>query len=258
MMLSYLVIAAASFGASLLTLFSGFGLGTLLMPVFALFFPLPIAIGLTAIVHLANNLFKFALLGKFADKEIVLKFGLPAIAAAFLGAWCLEWFSFAEPIHSYTLGTKTAEITSLNLILAALMVFFALFEMLPFFKKLAFDKKHLGIGGILSGFFGGLSGHQGALRSAFLIRCNLSKESFIGTGVVIACMIDIARLFVYSSSFTEIGTEHFTLLGIAVAAAFAGVWLGSRYLKKTTVEGLQILVALMLAVIALLLALGLI
>jgi hypothetical protein len=38
--------------ASALTLFSGFGLGTLLMPVVALFFPLDLAIAMTAMVHL--------------------------------------------------------------------------------------------------------------------------------------------------------------------------------------------------------------
>lgn len=254
----YFIIAIAAFCASLLTLFSGFGLGTLLMPVFAVFFPLPAAIGLTAAVHLANNLLKFAMLGKFADKEIVFKFGLPAIAAAFFGAWCLEWASLAQPIYSYTLVGKTAEITFLNLALASLMIFFALFEMLPFFKKITFDKKYLGIGGLLSGFFGGLSGHQGALRSAFLVRCGLNKESFIGTGVVIACMIDIVRLFVYSSRFSRIEIEHTGLLVTAAGAAFAGVWLGTRYLKKITAEKIQFLVAGMLIFIASLLALGLI
>lgn len=258
MMLIYFVIGGAAFAASLLTLFSGFGLGTLLMPVFALFFPLPAAVGLTAIVHLANNLFKLLFLGKFAKKEIVLKFGLPAIAAAFLGAWCLGQFASAGPIYTYQVGSKTAEITLLNLVLAALMAFFAFFEMLPFFKKITFDKKHLGIGGLLSGFFGGLSGHQGALRSAFLVRCGLSKESFIGTGTVIACMVDITRLFVYSSRFDSVGKEHAGLLVTAAASAFAGVWLGTRYLKKTTLESLQAWVAIMLVVIAFLLALGLI
>ncbi|MBM4056021.1 MAG: sulfite exporter TauE/SafE family protein, partial [Planctomycetes bacterium] len=36
----YLVICTVSLVVSALTLFSGFGLGTLLMPAFALFFPL--------------------------------------------------------------------------------------------------------------------------------------------------------------------------------------------------------------------------
>ena len=40
----------------------------------------------------------------------------------------------------------------------------------------------------MSGFLGGLSGHQVALRSAFLIKCGLTKESFLGSGIVIACL----------------------------------------------------------------------
>jgi len=254
----FLVISASAFLASLLTLFSGFGLGTLLMPVFAIFFPLPLAIGMTAVVHLANNLFKLFLLGKFARPEIVLKFGLPAIAASYLGAWCLGWFSELKPLTHYTLAGKTLEMTHLNFVLAGLMIVFALIEILPFFKGLAFDRKYLGLGGLLSGFFGGLSGHQGALRSAFLIRCDLTKEAFIGTGVVIACLVDAARLFVYRSRFNDMGAEHIPLISAAVLAAFAGAWLGNQFLKKTTLGGIQILVAVMLFAIALLLAAGLI
>ena len=37
--MEYFVIPLAAFAASMLTLFSGFGLGTLLMPVVAIFFP---------------------------------------------------------------------------------------------------------------------------------------------------------------------------------------------------------------------------
>ena len=53
--MEFLIVCVASLLASALTLFSGFGLGTLLMPVVALFFPLELAIAMTAIVHLANN-----------------------------------------------------------------------------------------------------------------------------------------------------------------------------------------------------------
>ena len=78
-----------AFLAGGVTLFSGFGLGTLLMPVFALFFAIQAAIALTAIVHLFNNLLKLMLLGRYADRHVVLQFGVPAILAAFLGAWVL-------------------------------------------------------------------------------------------------------------------------------------------------------------------------
>jgi uncharacterized membrane protein YfcA len=70
---------------SLLTFFSGFGLGTLLTPVFLLFFPVELAIALTAIVHFLNNIFKLVLVGKHIDWPIALRFGLPAIFFSFLG-----------------------------------------------------------------------------------------------------------------------------------------------------------------------------
>jgi len=65
-------------------------------------------------------------------------------------------------------------------------------------KDAGFDRRYLPLGGVLSGFFGGLSGHQGALRSAFLIRCGLSQEAFVATGIVAACLVDLARLAVYA------------------------------------------------------------
>ncbi|MEQ3690641.1 MAG: sulfite exporter TauE/SafE family protein, partial [Flavobacterium sp.] len=67
--MDYFIICIVSLLGSGLTLFSGFGLGTILLPVFALFFPVEIAITLTAIVHFLNNIFKLVLLGKYADKK---------------------------------------------------------------------------------------------------------------------------------------------------------------------------------------------
>ncbi len=61
--MEYIVICLVALLVSALTLFSGFGLGTVLMPAFALFFPVPVAIAATAVVHLANNLFKVVLVG---------------------------------------------------------------------------------------------------------------------------------------------------------------------------------------------------
>ena len=92
-MTAYLSVAAAAFLAAGMTLYSGFGLGTLLLPVFALFFPVEMAVVSTAMVHGANNVFKVSLLGRHADREVVVKFGLTAIAAAILGALTLAWLA---------------------------------------------------------------------------------------------------------------------------------------------------------------------
>ena len=52
-----IVIIIAAFVGSILTFFSGFGLGTILVAVFTVFFAPELAIAMTAIVHLFNNVF---------------------------------------------------------------------------------------------------------------------------------------------------------------------------------------------------------
>lgn len=79
------LIGVSALLVSGLTLFSGFGLGTVLMPVFALLFPLPLAIAATAVVHFANNIFKFGLMAKQADWRVVARFSMPASIAALAG-----------------------------------------------------------------------------------------------------------------------------------------------------------------------------
>jgi hypothetical protein len=257
--MNYLVICLVAFLASGLTLFSGFGLGTLLLPAMALFFPIDVAIALTAVVHALNNLFKFWLLGRHADRGAVLRFGVPAILAALLGAWVLLWLSHLQPLATYRLAGHELHVMAVKLVVAFLMVFFALFELVPQFAKLSVDRKYLPLGGILSGFFGGLSGHQGALRSPFLLKIGLSKESFIATGVVITLMVDIPRIIVYSVNLhlLRLGETNLLLLA-AVLAAFAGAFLGNRLVTRLTLRSIQILVALMLLGISAALGMGLI
>lgn len=139
------------------------------------------------------------------------------------------------------------------------MVAFTLQELIPKYKNIKFDQKYLYVGGLLSGFFGGLSGHQGALRSAFLARVGLSKESFIATGVVIACLIDFVRLGIYSKHLAAYHIQNnIALLSITTMAAFAGAYLGSLTLKKITMNTIQLIISVLLILLALALALGII
>ena len=48
--MSYLVVSVAALVVAALTLFSGFGLGTLLMPVFAVFFPVETAVAANVVL----------------------------------------------------------------------------------------------------------------------------------------------------------------------------------------------------------------
>ncbi|MDZ4164304.1 MAG: sulfite exporter TauE/SafE family protein [Smithellaceae bacterium] len=260
----YPAIILVSMGVAALTLFSGFGLGTVLMPVFAIFFPVHLAIAATAVVHLANNIFKVLLVGKKADLALVARFGLPAALSALAGAYLLTVIAQGEPLITYSLAGVVCRITLVKLVVALLLLIFALWEVIPYLAELAFPRRFIPLGGVLSGFFGGLTGNQGALRSAFLIRSGLDKEAFVGTSAVAAMLVDVVRLAVYGASFLVGDYEALADSGIGgpimagVLAAFVGSFFGARLLKKVTLRAVQLLVSVMLFSLALLLALGVI
>jgi len=257
--MDFIVIPLAAFVASLLTFFSGFGLGTILLPVFAIWFPIDVSVALTAVVHFLNNIFKLVLVGKHANKIIVITFGVPAVLSAFAGAVILVRVSDFKPILTYEMFNRVLEVTPLKLTIAILMIAFTLFEIIPQLKNLQIDPKYLSVGGVLSGFFGGLSGHQGALRSAFLIRVGLTKESFIATGTVIACLIDFARIGIYFDHFSKEGFSDGIAITIATTlSAFTGAYIGSKVLQKVTMGTVQALVSFGLSLLAFALGIGLI
>jgi uncharacterized membrane protein YfcA len=126
-------------------------------------------------------------------------------------------------------------------------------------KQLSIPKNKLWLGGILSGFFGGLSGHQGALRSAFLINFGLSKESFVATGIAIALTVDLVRMSIYTTKYTQSGiTDHISILIVALLAAFSGAIIGRILLKKITITIIRSIVAILLIVVGIGLITGLI
>jgi uncharacterized protein len=263
--MDYLVTCTSALLIALLTLFSGFGLGTLLLPVFAVFFPTDVAVAATAVVHLANNLFKLLLVGRHAAWPVVLAFGLPAVPAAIAGALLLGRLSQVPPLASWTLAGRHCEVSVIKLVIAALIVVFALLDLLPALKRVSIEPRYLPLGGVLAGFFGGLSGHQGALRSAFLLKAGLTSQQFIATGVVCAVMVDVARLAVYGAEFATRGDAGGALrpglTGLVVAAtlsAFAGSFIGARLVKKVTIASIQKIVGAMLILLAIALGTGIV
>ena len=256
--MEYIVICLASLAVSGLTLFSGFGLGTVLTPVMAIFFPIETAVAVTAVVHFANNLFKLALFGRQADWNVSLRFGLPALGASFAGAWVLVKVAALEPLFSYSVIGAELLVTPVKLLVGLLIVFFAVQE-LRGGKKQAIPAAWLPLGGVVSGFFGGLSGNQGAFRSAFLLGAGLGKDAFIATGVVLACIVDITRLGVYAGmAGSQMIIDNTGLVVAASLSAFLGVHYSRKVLKKMTIQTVRVLVGVMLLLLGGGLAIGLI
>jgi uncharacterized membrane protein YfcA len=151
-------------------------------------------------------------------------------------------------------------------VIAVLLAGFAALELWPKYQRISFPRQALPIGGALSGFFGGISGMQGALRAPFLLRAGLSREEYVGTANVISTIVDLARLFVYALGFTWLakkgGYEALSewrtlwLVGAACLAGFLGSYFGAKLVKKVMLRAIRNLVAALLFVAAVALAAG--
>jgi uncharacterized protein len=203
-------------------------------------------------VHLANNLFKAALLGREADRSVLLRFGIPAVAAAFLGALVLGWLSDIPSLIDYMALGRQMHVSPVKLVVGILILGFIALELSPGFSSLALGRKYLPWGGIVSGFFGGLSGHQGAFRSMFLVKAGLTKEVFVATGVMLAVMVDLSRMLIYGWEMTgKPNSVEWPLVISASASAFVGAYFGARLLKKITIKSVQIVVSVLLVIVSL-------
>lgn len=256
--MTFLLAILVSFGSSLLTFFTGFGLGTVLLAAFLLLFPVELAIAATAAVHLANNIFKVCLVRKFARREVVVRFGIPALAAALFGAWTISMIGNLPSITAYDLLGRTCHITPIKALIGFLIALFAFAELLGLANRWVISPNWMPLGGLLSGFFGGLSGHQGAFRTMFLLKSGLTKEELIGCGAVIGLLVDAGRLTIYwNQLMVQQLQAHYALLAASIAAAIVGTIVGNRTLQKVTLKGIETAASVLLLAVAVALTAGL-
>ncbi|MBP7272875.1 MAG: hypothetical protein KA974_03490 [Saprospiraceae bacterium] len=69
-----------------------------------------------------------------------------------------------------------------------------------------------------------------------------AKQTFVATGVAIACMVDITRLAIYSSkvAFAEAFKSQFLIVILAITASFTGIYFGTQLLHKISFIGVKI------------------
>lgn len=248
------IIIFISFVASILTFFSGFGLGTLMTPVFFMLFrDLPLAIGATAIVHIANNLFKFGLMRKSINWHVGWKFAFTALLGSIGGAFILGSIS---NVSLWEIEQVNIEIKALNLILGLTLIVFTMLELIES-QWLKRNPPGPAVGGAITGLMAGLTGHQGALRSAFLMKYGFSKDTFIATGIFIALVTDAGRIPVYLSRLAavELG-NYYVEITLAIIAAILGALIGKYLLKKMTLVWLNRAVSIMIIVFSVALIAG--
>ena len=204
------------------------------------YYPPELAIALTGFVHFVNSALKSAL-NRAVNWKIVLVFGLPSLLAAVIGSVFLTMLSNKTLIlFDLTETLLTRPVSLLKFIIGFFMMSFSILELTLKGKSSALP---LWLGGALSGFMGGLSGHQGALRSVFLMNRVGEVSAFVSTAAFIGLMTDVSRNSIYLVNLNW-GTVDITQLVLTVIAAAAGVLIGTRLLKKITFGFIQTVVSI--------------
>ena len=220
------VIAAA------LTVPAGFGLATMLTPVVLVWLPPHEAIALVAIIHGAHNAWKLKLLNSRVDYQAVSRYGWALIIGAIIGA----------VLHSYIPSDP------LSLVVGCALIILPVLSVTEKWTNFRLPESEDRIGGFGSGFFGGLTGHQGALRAMFLQRRLPDKVAYAATASILALAVDVTRIPIYIMfEGTAILDEYILLLALTASAIF-GVNLGKRWLVKW--KNSRIRIGILLAIVA--------
>jgi len=210
-----LIAVAAAFAGAIASV-AGFGIGSILTPLFAIHFGTKLAVAAVSIPHLIATALRFVRIGEHVDKRVFVSFGITSAAGGLIGAL----------LHARFSGT------ALSYVLGGLLVFAGMMGVTGLSRRMRFEGVAAWIARALSGAFGGLVGNQGGIRSAAMLGMRVSKESFVATATAIALVVDLARMPVYAVVQGKEVMGIWPVLLLAIIGVVLGTLAGERVLRK--------------------------
>ena len=192
-------------------------------PLFLIWFEPHHAIAGVAIVHGAHNAMKSRMLKHHIDREALRRFGWALLVGALAGA-LLQTVIPSDPL--------------LLLVGLALIVLPGL-KVSESWTSLRLPEAEDRLGGFGSGFLGGLTGHQGALRAMFLRQRLPDKSAYAATAAVLALVVDATRIPIYLWNDASVLTADTLLLLGFVIAALLGAQIGRIWLEHWKSDDIQ-------------------
>ena len=202
--------------AAALTVPAGFGLATMLTPVVLLWLPPHEAVAAVAIIHGAHNAWKLKLLRSSVDFTAIKRYGWALVIGAIIGA----------VLHSHIPSDP------LLLVVGVALIVLPILSVTERWTNIRLPDTEDRIGGFGSGFFGGLTGHQGALRAMFLQKRLPDKVAYAATASILALADDLTLIPIYIIFEGSAILDEYILIPCLVISAILGVNLGKRWLTK--------------------------
>ena len=212
---------------------AGFGIGSFLIPLVSVRTGTKVAIAVVSVPHFLGTSVRFWLLKSKINRKILFRFGLLSAAGGLTGAL----------LHSFFVNNLLQIIFAIMLILAGIV------GVLQVSKRLRFGKKGAAIAGLASGFFGGLVGEQGGIRSVALLNFDVEKEAFIATATATGLIVDAVRMPVYFLTLFSQVSQFLFIIILSSAAVITGTLAGNVVLKRIPEESFKRIVSLLILIL---------
>ena len=224
-----LIAAIAGALAGAIAAISGFGIGSVLTPLFAVSLGTKVAVAAVSIPHLIGTAIRFWKLRHNIDRRVLWSFGITSAAGGLAGA--LLQSRLNSPV--------------LTIVFASLLIFVGVTGLLGIAQRIRFHGVIAWIAGAVSGFLGGLVGNQGGIRSGALLGVDLPRDTFVGTATAIGLFVDAARLPVYLATEHAQLIEHAPMIALATVGVIAGTLFGTRLLRRIPEHRFNVLVSVL-------------
>lgn len=212
----HMVAFVTAIVAGAIAAISGFGIGSLLTPVLAVRYGTRLAVAIVSVPHLVGTTVRFVGLRKQVDRRVFLHFGILSAVGGLAGA---------------LLNTHAGN-PALAMVFGSLLVFAALSGLTGLVDRMKFGRAAAWVAGSMSGFFGGLVGNQGGIRSAALLGFDIRKEALVATATAIALIVDGARMPVYLAVESRRIFAAWPVLLTTIAGVLLGTFWGVRLLRR--------------------------
>jgi len=223
------LIAVASVAAGAIASVAGFGIGSILTPLFNTHVDMRLAVAAVSIPHVVATAVRFWRMRRDTSCRVLKTFGVMSAAGGLTGAVLQRY----------------ATSPFLIVVFAALLVFVGLAGLTGVSDRLRFGRTTGWIAGAASGLLGGLVGNQGGVRSAALLGYDLSPAAFVATATAIGLIVDAARMPVYVVTDGRRLMQLAPTIIVATAGVVAGTIAGERILKRIPPRLFRRLVALL-------------
>ena len=209
---------------------TGFGTSTILVPALSLQYPLVETLLFVGIVHWFGDIWKMLFFKRGANWKLILLFGITGIVLSFIGAKLAG--IFPEELLKKLLG--------------GFLIAYVTFILANPKWKLPKTNANALVGGGLSGFFSGIFGVGGAIRSTFLSAYNLDKSVFLFTSGAIGLLIDSSRLAGYFSGGIRLTDYSMPTLIAAIIISLLGAYIAKLVVNKIPQDKFRLVIAIAL------------